>query len=38
MPTILQERQYTFIFFSSDRGEPVHIHIKHERRIAKFWL
>jgi len=38
MPTILQDGQYTFIFFSSDRGEPPHIHVKRERRIAKFWL
>ncbi len=38
MPTVFQEGQYIFIFFSSDRGEPPHIHVKHERRIAKFWL
>jgi len=38
MPTILQDGQYTFIFFSSDKGEPAHIHVKHERRVAKFWL
>ena len=38
MPTVLQEGQYTFIFFSSDKGEPPHIHVKHDRRIAKVWL
>ncbi|HEY9151326.1 MAG TPA: DUF4160 domain-containing protein [Anaerolineales bacterium] len=38
MPTVFQEGQYTFIFFSSDRGEPPHIHVKHEHRIAKFWI
>lgn len=38
MPTVHQEGPYTFIFFSSDKGEPVHIHVKRERRIAKFWL
>jgi len=38
MPTVLVEGQYTFIFFSSDKGEPPHIHVEHERRIAKFWL
>lgn len=37
MPTILQDGQYKFIFFSSDRGEPARIPVKHERRIAKFW-
>jgi hypothetical protein len=26
------------VFFSSDRGEPVHIHVKRDRHIAKFWL
>jgi hypothetical protein len=38
MPTIHHEGQYTFLIFSSDKGEPPHIHVKHERRIAKFWL
>ena len=38
MPTVLIEGQYTFIFFSSDKGELPHIHVKRERRIAKFWL
>jgi rRNA maturation protein Rpf1 len=38
MPTVHREGEYTFIFFSSDKGEPVHIHVKRERRIAKFWL
>lgn len=38
MPTVLQFGPYSFIFFSSDRGEPAHIHIKRDRQIAKFWL
>ena len=38
MPTVLEDGPYTFIFFSSDKGEPPHIHVKRERRIAKFWL
>ncbi len=25
-------------FFSSDRDEPPHIHIKRDKQIAKFWL
>ncbi|MCX7681845.1 MAG: DUF4160 domain-containing protein, partial [Anaerolineae bacterium] len=29
---------YSFVFFSSDGGEPPHIHVKWEHRIAKFWL
>ncbi len=26
------------IFFSSDQGEPPHIHVKRDRAIAKYWL
>lgn len=38
MPTVLQVGPYSFIFFSSDRGEPSHIHVKRDKQIAKFWL
>ena len=38
MPTVLEDGPYRFIFFSSDKGEPPHIHVTRERRIAKFWL
>lgn len=38
MPTVLQVGAYSFIFFSSDRGEPAHIHVKRDRQLAKFWL
>jgi hypothetical protein len=38
MPTVLEDGPYRFIFFSSDKGEPPHIHVKREHRIAKFWL
>ena len=38
MPTVLQDGPYSFVFFSSDQGEPMHIHVKRDRRIAKFWL
>lgn len=38
MPTVLQDGPYIFVFFSSDRGEPAHIHVKRDRDIAKFWL
>lgn len=38
MPTVLQLGAYSFILFSSDRGEPPHIHVKRDRQIAKFWL
>jgi hypothetical protein len=38
MPTILRDGPYAFIFFSSDEGEPKHIHVKRDGDIAKFWL
>ena len=38
MPTVLQVGAYSFIFFSSDRGELVHIHVKRDRLLVKFWL
>ena len=38
MPTVLQDGPYSFIFFSSDQSEPLHIHVKRGRQIAKFWL
>lgn len=38
MPTVLRDGPYSFVFFSSDRGEPPHIHVKRDRKIAKYWL
>jgi hypothetical protein len=38
MPTVLRDGPYTFVFFSSDRGEPAHVHVKRDQQIAKFWL
>jgi hypothetical protein len=38
MPTVLRDGPYSFVFFSFDRGEPPHIHVKRDRQIAKFWL
>jgi len=37
-PTVLQSGPYRFFFFSSDRGEPIHVHVQRERKTAKFWL
>ena len=37
-PTVLQSGPYRFFFFSSDRGEPAHVHVSRERKTAKFWL
>lgn len=38
MPTVFKAGPYSFIFFSSDRGEPIHIHVKRDRLLAKYWL
>jgi hypothetical protein len=38
MPTVLHDGPYNFIFFSSDKGEPPHIHVKRDHQIAKLWL
>jgi hypothetical protein len=37
-PTVLKAGPYRLFFFSSDRGEPAHVHVARERRAAKFWL
>jgi len=38
MPTVLRHGPYTFVFFSSDQNEPIHVHVKRDCAIAKFWL
>ena len=37
MPTIQIER-YKFRFYSSDVGEPPHIHVIDVEKVAKIWL
>ena len=38
MPTVLVIGPYKFIFFSTDKGEPRHIHVVRDNALAKFWL
>ena len=38
MPTILRIGSYRFFFYSNEMGEPPHVHIQSERKLAKFWL
>jgi hypothetical protein len=38
MPTVLRVGPYRFFFVSLDRGEPPHVHIRRENKVAKFWL
>ena len=38
MPTILRVGPYRIFFYSADREEPRHVHVEHDKRVAKFWL
>lgn len=38
MPTLLAEDGYAFRSFSSDGGEPPHVHVRGNGGIAKIWL
>jgi hypothetical protein len=38
MPRILVVGPYRFFFYSNEWGEPPHIHVQSERKLAKFWL
>ncbi len=38
MPTVLRIGPYRFFFYSSDKNEPVHVHVEREDNIAKVWL
>jgi hypothetical protein len=38
MPTVLRVGAYRFHFYSDERGEPVHIHVRTSDGECKFWL
>jgi len=38
MPTILEIEGFRFFFYSADRNEPPHIHVRKAGQEAKFWL
>lgn len=38
MPTVFHHGPYRLFFYSSDRDEPLHVHVQREDRLAKFWL
>lgn len=38
MPKVAQIGPYRFFFYSNEGNEPPHIHVKSERKLAKFWL
>lgn len=38
MPRVALPCQFRFFFYSSDCAEAPHIHVRHERAMAKLWL
>jgi hypothetical protein len=38
MPTVLRSGPYRFYFYSNERNEPPHVHVRRDRSFAKFWL
>lgn len=38
MPKVWDEKGFAFSFFSSDRDEPPHIHVRKGGGEAKWWL
>jgi hypothetical protein len=38
MPTLLRWKGYRFFFWSGDRGEPSHVHVRKGKAAAKVWL
>lgn len=38
MPTSLRIGPYRFFFYSGDQPEPLHVHVRRDRKTAKFWL
>ena len=37
MPTVLRIGPYRFLFYASDGDEPIHIHVRRDDNMAKFW-
>jgi hypothetical protein len=38
MPVVLRIGPYAFFFYSQENNEPPHIHVRRDRKRAKFWL
>ena len=38
MPTVLRWEAYRAFFYSNERGEPPHVHVRSGDHEAKFWL
>jgi hypothetical protein len=38
VPTVLRWGPYRAFFYSNDRDEPAHVHVRAGAKEAKFWL
>ncbi|MGE0612418.1 MAG: DUF4160 domain-containing protein [Hyphomicrobiales bacterium] len=38
MPTLLRWKGYRAFFYSNERNEPPHVHVRRDDMEAKFWL
>lgn len=39
MPTVRKNSgSYRFFFYSFDCNEPMHVHVRREKMVCKFWL
>jgi hypothetical protein len=38
MPAIKIPGPYIIKFYSNENDEPAHVHVKRERKLAKFWI
>jgi hypothetical protein len=38
VPTVLRIKAYRFFFVSLHRGEPSHVHVRRDKKVAKVWL
>jgi hypothetical protein len=38
MPVIFREKGYEFSFYMFDLTEPIHVHVRSGRKLAKFWI
>jgi hypothetical protein len=38
MPTVLRWGSYRAFFYSNERDEPAHIHVRTGNKESKFWL
>lgn len=38
VPKLANVGPYRFFFYSNESGEPAHVHVRRERKLAKFWL